>query len=217
MFNDKNFNAQLKMNDNIKVIFIGSSMTGKSSIVQRLKMGSFDEHLSITIGSSFVKLTNKDQNYQVWDTAGQERFNSLLPMYFRDAQIIIFVFDIVDGKSLLYIKNYLKNLQYADDYKMIIVGNKIDLIVEEKIDDIVTTTKEKIQLLAGFLQIYSYIFVSAKSGENFSNLTDLLHKCGSEILSPIRDNLKNSIDIIRDNENDYESVNLDEEESNCKC
>lgn len=167
------------MNNTIKIIFIGESTTGKTSIVQRMKLGSFDENSISTIGSCFVQFNNEGQNCTIWDTAGQERYNALLPMYFKNAQLVIFVFDVSKVTSINYIKIYITHLQNMDNYKIIFIGNKIDLVTE----DVINIFKEKISLLDGLLpvKIYDYIFVSAKKGNNFDMLKKLLYKCGKEI------------------------------------
>ena len=87
-----------------KIIFLGDSGTGKTSIIERFVNNHFEEKENVpmlliqpTIGIDFV---GKNINYkgttcrlQLWDTAGQERFRSLIPSYLKDAICAIFVFD----------------------------------------------------------------------------------------------------------------------------
>jgi len=83
------------MKGTIKTVFIGESNTGKTSMVYRLMKNEFSNYSESTIGASFVTVKYDDITYQIWDTAGQERYNSLIPMYCKNAELIFFVFDLV--------------------------------------------------------------------------------------------------------------------------
>ena len=94
-----------------KITIVGSSQTGKSSIIHRFIRGTFDDNMSTTIGAAFIchKMIVQDGNYvklNIWDTAGQERYNSLVPMYLRDSIACILVYDITDYHSFEKIKHW---------------------------------------------------------------------------------------------------------------
>jgi small GTP-binding protein len=84
-----------------KVVLLGDSAVGKTSLVKRYIFDAFEIGECMTIGASFFnknikhkyKEEEKEINLQIWDTAGQERFRSMIPMYIRNAQIAIIVFD----------------------------------------------------------------------------------------------------------------------------
>lgn len=89
------------MNDHIpkfKIIFLGDQGVGKSSIINRFAQDKYDEDYQATIGLDFhsknVNVKGISLRLLLYDTAGQEKFKSLIPMYIRDAKIIIVVYDI---------------------------------------------------------------------------------------------------------------------------
>ncbi|CCH45297.1 Ras-related protein [Wickerhamomyces ciferrii] len=148
-------------------------LLGKSSIVQRFVKNSFDEYRESTIGAAFITKTIKlDEltsiKFEIWDTAGQERYKSLAPMYYRNANSAILVFDLTDSTSFhKMIKWYEElSLQAPDTLIIKIIGNKLDLknnLNFNIIDD--STVKQwcdehKVQ----------YIETSAKTGENVEKI-----------------------------------------------
>ncbi|XP_029157003.1 ras-related protein Rab-21-like isoform X2 [Nylanderia fulva] len=102
-------------------------------------MGNF-EHASPTIGASFfnckLNLGDTKIKLQVWDTAGQERFRSMAPMYYRNANAAMLVFDLTQYNSFAAIKNWVKELQQNVEETMVlaVIGNKSDLMHQRQID-----------------------------------------------------------------------------------
>jgi Ras-related protein Rab-6A len=152
-----------------KLIFLGDQGTGKSSILNRFVDDKFDPNYQATIGLDFqsknVKIDNQDIHLLLYDTAGQEKFRSLIPMYTRDANIIILVYDITRKESFTHIPDWVKDLTNVklDEVIFGLVGNKIDLEDQRQV------TKEEGEKYA---QDNNIIFqeVSAKTGDNFSDL-----------------------------------------------
>jgi Ras-related protein Rab-6A len=152
-----------------KLIFLGDQGTGKSSILNRFVDDKFDPNYQATIGLDFqsknVKIDNQDIHLLLYDTAGQEKFRSLIPMYTRDANIIILVYDITRKESFTHIPDWVKDLTNVklDEVIFGLVGNKIDLEDQRQV------TKEEGEK---FAQENNIIFqeVSAKTGDNFSDL-----------------------------------------------
>ncbi|TUD02854.1 Ras-related protein Rab-5C [Bagarius yarrelli] len=76
-----------------KLVLLGESAVGKSSLVLRFVKGQFHEYQESTIGAAFltqtVCLDDTTVKFEIWDTAGQERYHSLAPMYYRGAQAAI--------------------------------------------------------------------------------------------------------------------------------
>ncbi|XP_068083749.1 ras-related protein Rab-21 isoform X2 [Anabrus simplex] len=99
----------------------------------------FSHHISPTIGASFFtcKLNIEDirVKLQVWDTAGQERFRSMAPMYYRNANAALLVFDITQYHTFTSIKSWVKELQRNVEEPMVlcVVGNKTDLASDRKV------------------------------------------------------------------------------------
>ncbi|KAJ2313283.1 Vacuolar protein sorting-associated protein 21, partial [Coemansia sp. RSA 2705] len=77
-----------------------------------------------------VRLDDSVLKLDIWDTAGQERFHSLAPMYYRNAQAAVVVYDITRASSLDRAKSWIKELQRQANPNIVIalVGNKLDLV-----------------------------------------------------------------------------------------
>ena len=155
--------------DVVKLIFLGDQSVGKSCIMNRFMNDTFTEEYQATIGLDFqsknVQIDNQDIHLLLYDTAGQEKFRSLIPMYTRDANIILLVYDITSKDSFLHIPEWLKDLTNIkmDEVIFALVGNKNDL------DENRAVTIEEGQK---FAQEHDFIFqeTSAKTGDGFSEL-----------------------------------------------
>ncbi|CAH2268451.1 jg16881 [Pararge aegeria aegeria] len=116
-----------------KIVVLGSQGVGKTSLVVRYIGKMFSKHISPTIGASFftcnINLEDARIKLQVWDTAGQERFRSMAPMYYRNANAALLVYDITSAGSFAAIKGWVKELQSNVPEPMVLslVGNKCDL------------------------------------------------------------------------------------------
>eukprot|EP01064_Diplonema_japonicum_P028966 TRINITY_DN4576_c0_g1_i1.p1 TRINITY_DN4576_c0_g1~~TRINITY_DN4576_c0_g1_i1.p1 ORF type:complete len:221 (+),score=48.25 TRINITY_DN4576_c0_g1_i1:64-663(+) len=117
-----------------KLVLLGESAVGKSSIVLRFVRQDFLEHQEATIGAAFltqvVNLGDQQSiKFEIWDTAGQERYKSLAPMYYRGAAAAVIVYDITDMNSFVRAKNWVQELQRQGDTSVVIAlaGNKSDL------------------------------------------------------------------------------------------
>ena len=130
---------------------------------------TFKEDYQATIGLDFqsknVQIDNQDIHLLLYDTAGQEKFRSLIPMYTRDANIIILVYDIACKESFEHLTEWLNDLSTVnlDEVIFALVGNKNDLEAQRQV-----TTEEGEK----FAQERNYIFheVSAKTADGFSDL-----------------------------------------------
>ena len=126
-----------------KVVVMGDMSVGKTSILTRYITDTFDSLCESTIGAAFFTKcldgsNGKKLNLEIWDTAGQERYDSLLPMYYRNANIIIFIFDINNFLSFKNLETrWLPIIQNCKtDAQVFIVGNKSDLTPVVKDDDV---------------------------------------------------------------------------------
>ena len=130
---------QLENNDSIisdftfKIIVIGNSFVGKSSLVERATKNRFLSEYNTTIGfdycSFFIKYDEKIIKLQIWDTCGQEIYQSLITNFYRNSSLAILVYAIDNRKSFENLDNWLKELKRESnpDAKTILIGNKIDL------------------------------------------------------------------------------------------
>ena len=152
-----------------KLIFLGDQSVGKSCILNRFMNDTFTEEYQATIGLDFqsknVQIDNQDIHLLLYDTAGQEKFRALIPMYTRDANIILLVYDVTSKDSFLHLSDCLKDLTNVkkEDVIFAVVGNKIDL------DD-----RREVNSNEGenYAKEHDFIFaeVSAKTGDGFSEL-----------------------------------------------
>ncbi|EKM77475.1 hypothetical protein AGABI1DRAFT_108006 [Agaricus bisporus var. burnettii JB137-S8] len=130
----------------IKLVVVGASGVGKTSIRGQFISGGFSSGYRATIGADFIAKTlphpTKPENtvtLQIWDTAGQERFSSLSTAFFRGADAVILMFDVHRPESLEALKKWWAEFCVGvplaeEDYPehpCFIVGNKIDLEVSE--------------------------------------------------------------------------------------
>jgi len=121
-----------------KVIVLGDTSVGKSSIIQRYFEDSFDEYLPNTIGAAFQTDEIKSEDgkkllkLNVWDTCGQERFMSIASVYYKDANVILLVVDCTNSGSLDVASRYLDEIQNHSnaDPIIILVINKVDLLTD---------------------------------------------------------------------------------------
>ena len=92
-----------------KLVTIGDAQTGKTSLLWRITHKQRPNIRDATIGAAFFNSSSKKFCINMWDTAGQERFRSMVPIYLRDAEIILFVYDIADRSSYEHLKKYWIN------------------------------------------------------------------------------------------------------------
>jgi len=118
---------------NFKVVLLGEGCVGKTSCVLRYVEDKFNDKHITTLQASFlnkkINLKGKRINLSVWDTAGQERFHALGPIYYRDSNGAILVYDITDEDSFQKVKSWVKELRkmLGQDISLVIAGNKIDM------------------------------------------------------------------------------------------
>lgn len=118
--------------ETIKLLMLGDSGVGKSSLMIRFTNATFSQQMMGTTGIDMrVKkmfIRNQWVQIQIWDTAGQERFHSISRTYYRGAHGIILTYDVVDRTSFTNLPNWLEDIQsYTKNVFILLVGNKIDL------------------------------------------------------------------------------------------
>jgi len=132
--------SQPKPSSSVKLVLLGEAAVGKSSLVMRFVNNDFQENKEPTIGAAFLtqkcNLPTRTIKFEIWDTAGQERFASLAPMYYRNAQAALVVYDITKPSSLTKAQHWVAELhrQASPGIVIALVGNKSDLAGAENVD-----------------------------------------------------------------------------------
>lgn len=124
-----------------KLVLLGESAVGKSSLVLRFVRNEFSDFRESTIGAAFLtQSVNLDESttikFEIWDTAGQERYKSLAPIYFRNSNAAVIVYDITQPPETSFekAKSWVRELQRQADPSIVImlVGNKTDMDSQRK-------------------------------------------------------------------------------------
>jgi small GTP-binding protein len=150
-----------------KIILIGSSSVGKSSILQRYIQKVFNESYSCTIGVDFfmksLDIGDKSIKLQLWDTAGTEKFRSITTGYYRGANAAFVVFDLTSKPTFdcldEWIQNYYKYSNPDSEKNVVLIGNKSDLVNRREVNE------EDIEKFANNNNLM-YFETSAKDGKN---------------------------------------------------
>ena len=149
-----------------KIIVIGNSGVGKSSLSIQAARHTFAENYFATVGVEFftmnIKLENKVIKLQIWDTCGQEIYRSLISNFYRNSSLAIIVYSITDASSFESIDTWLKELKSnsSPDIKVFLIGNKVDLEKQRVI------STEQGKNLQGDYNLDLFIESSAKNGKN---------------------------------------------------
>jgi len=155
---------------NYKIIIIGDSGVGKSSIIKRACKNKFDENYQATVGFEFLLLyfTVNDAKIklQIWDTCGQEMYRSLVQGFYRNTSLAVLVYDISDKKTYEGLDIWLKDIRSRlnPEVPIFIAGNKYDLEDKREISfndakDFSTSNRTKF-----------FTECSAKTGYNVENI-----------------------------------------------
>ncbi|CDW86971.1 ras-related protein rab-35-like [Stylonychia lemnae] len=169
----KTLTNQFQEYENVfKIIMIGSSFTGKTSLLFRFVNDSFDKGYLNTVGVDLKTVTLKIHDtmarVNIWDTTGQEKFKSLTKSYFRNCHGAVAVFDLTKRESFYSIEQSIKefrlNCPPESKDNIVLVGNKVDLENQRQVshDDAQNLTKR-----LGLLQ---YFETSASSNLNVDQL-----------------------------------------------
>ncbi|XP_023647111.1 EF-hand calcium-binding domain-containing protein 4B-like isoform X2 [Paramormyrops kingsleyae] len=116
-----------------KVVVVGNSSVGKTSVLQRFCDHSFLPGTSATIGIDYsvktVTMDNSQVALQMWDTAGQERYRSITKQFFRKADGVIVMYDITSQQTFLAVRQWLASVQDSagGDIPIMLLGNKLDM------------------------------------------------------------------------------------------
>ena len=169
------------------ILILGDTNVGKTSLLlnytDNYYVGSHVATVGIDYKFKTIKIKDIDVKLQIWDTSGQERFRSLAKNYLKNADGIIFVYDITDKKTFEGVKDWIKEAESHGIYKQILVGNKCDLERKrevstdmlnklgnkKKIKTFETSAKTGINVSKSFESL-AELLVEGKSKEELNNL-----------------------------------------------
>lgn len=123
-----------------KIIIIGDSCTGKSSLLLKLVDDTFIDKHKVTIGVDFkakyVLAGNIIVKLKIWDTAGQERFRSIIRTYYNGTNGIVLVFDLTNKESFDNLHEWINEIYetHINTSKIILIGNKCDLVEKREVE-----------------------------------------------------------------------------------
>ncbi|OHS93480.1 Ras-related protein RABF1 [Tritrichomonas foetus] len=208
IFSDKKMELSQVDVPTYKVILVGNSGVGKTSIVNIFaKIESTSN--SPTIGACHYAVARNNVKLNIWDTAGQDQYRTVLPLYFRNASIAICVFDITSKASFSQMDMWLGLLgEHAPTTcKTVIVGNKADL--EDKRE----VWQEDGQILVEKSNSLFYIETSTVKGQNIDELFDSIIKNSDLVPQP----RQNSADLSGNGSGGIEQNNPHEDDNSSCC
>lgn len=159
----------------LKLVLIGDTGVGKTSVVQRMVYNCFSHITSTTIGAAFQTIPVGDKfRIDVWDTAGQERFRSIIPMYLKSCHIALIVVNANENIETIHHQiqfwtNFINNnsAYMFSEYKTVLVFNKIDILPDFVIPPEFLNDSRFAHVIG----------VSAKTNTNMDELKKYLDKC----------------------------------------
>ena len=192
----------------LKVILLGDSGVGKTSIINQYIKKNFVETLS-TIGSEqhykIIKINKKEIQLKIWDTPGKTKFFNITKNSMRNTDIAILIYDITNKESFISLKQWYKKLIEVIKKDNIIIGiasNKSDLLNEEVI------TSEEINTFAEEINVD----VFSTSAKNYDNIEEMFFKLTEKYYNKFLNN-KNKSDL----NNSYIIIEKNNDKSFYKC
>ena len=169
--------------ENLKVVLVGESGVGKTSIIAQYTTGKFDPDCVTSLAAQFVSKTVEFSNVQkaikfdIWDTAGQEKYRAIAKIFYKDAKAVCLVYDITDAKSFNAIKDYwlnqIRNISEPDAI-IAIVANKSDLYDNAQVKN--EEGEEYARSVGAIFQ--------ATSAKSDSGITNLFDNIGQKYFNP---------------------------------
>lgn len=179
-----------------KIIILGDTNVGKSSLFLRYLRDEFRDAIASTIAISNdfkeVLVDGHPVHLQIWDTAGQERYKSIVSQLYRDADGFILVYDVNARRSFSGMKHLMSELKSVLNPKFtVLVGNKTDCMEEEALREETTLLKS----LAEDNKV-RYFLTSAKTGKNVNEVFEVLSR-SLFLNKTVRERPRNVINLLK--------------------
>ena len=194
-----------------KIIIIGDSAVGKTCIFKKITSNTFNDKSISTIGMDRRTLffTIKDSNgsdleieVQLWDTAGQERFRSITATYYKSSQGLLLMYDITKRETFNNVENWIENVNESlgnnNDYLIVLLGNKVDLVKDNP--EARDVTEEEAKKICEEKNIYWGGECSAKDFSE-EELRNIFTKYTQEIYKKVGVNISKG-QVVTTNNND---------------
>ncbi len=159
----------------LKILLAGEGGVGKTTLLHRFVDGNFSAETRMTIGVEFflkeVQVNSHHCTLQLWDFGGQQRFRFLLESYVLGAKGALLLFDLTRPITLEKLEQWVEICRKNDpDLPILFLGTKTDLV-----DDIMVDDDYALEFKEAF-NLFDFLKVSSKSGDNVSKAFDLLSK-----------------------------------------
>ncbi|KAK8887011.1 hypothetical protein M9Y10_038046 [Tritrichomonas musculus] len=151
----------------IKLIIVGSSGVGKTSLISALFKRKFEKNVNQTVAPAFCNANIQVDDglvvdLQIWDTAGQEQYQSICQMFYRDAKVAFICYERANKEYIEQWYTRVKN--NVSDCNFILITTKGDMLSQDEAEDEKVKSKE----IADSLEIKYHLITSSKTGENVS-------------------------------------------------
>ena len=199
--NKNNSSHEVSVNKTIyqfKIILIGDSSVGKTSLVNRFMGMDYEENYACTINADFKKKSlsidpSCSAELVIWDTCGQEKFKAITRQYFKDANGIILVYDVNNENSFKGLYSWLNEIysNTSNDSCIVLVGNKIDIsdrkVTKEEGEEFAkknkllyleTSSKNGINIEEPFIKVTNMIIQKVKDNPEYKGLEKTTKKIG---------------------------------------
>ena len=189
----------------IKVILLGNSGTGKTSLINVYEGNQFSNDTLSTFGSQYINkqliINEETYNVHIWDTAGQEQFRSMNKIFIKGSNIVIFVYDITDKISFNDLSDFW--VDYVDkilgkDIIIGVIGNKVDLFENIEIN------KKEGKKYADDIGAF---FIETSAKEDPDGFNNFVNQLVNEYISHFKDNFPENdrISLVSHNSNNSRS------------
>ena len=190
-------------NEGIKIVLVGESGVGKTSIIKRFIENNFEYNTQPSLGGSFFTKSlifndGEKLTFNIWDTAGQEKFRALTQIFYKDAKFAILVYDITQQNSYdELIKFWFNKVKEntASNIILVLAANKSDLAEQEEVNE--TKARE-------FAQSIGAIF-ALTSAQNNSGINELFRDVGNKYLDP---NFQQKLEEEKEEKNQEGQTNI---------